>query len=244
MKNLTLQQAIVYFSSPMNCVRYMVAQRWPDGVVTCPTCGRKDVSWLENQFKWQCKSRHAKRQFSAKVGTIFEDSPLGLDKWLLATWMLTNCKNGVSSYEISRAVGVTQKSAWFMLHRLRLAMKDEPKNPMGWTPNDPVEIDECYIGGKPKNMHSKRRNSAKRQDYKAVVFGMLTRRTKEVRAMVVPNAKKPALFEAISANIGKRSTIWNGCKNQSRADTNGRIVVQSRDISMEIPVEINWPLTI
>ena len=123
-KGMTLQQAIVHFSDPDNCVKYMVEQRWPDGVVVCPTCGRKDVSWLANQRKWQCKSRHAKRQFSAKVGTIFEDSPLSLDKWILATWMITNCKNGVSSYEIARSIGVTQKSAWFMLHRIRLAMKD------------------------------------------------------------------------------------------------------------------------
>jgi len=107
----TLQSAILFFANPDNCVAYMVAQRWPDGVVVCPTCGRKDVSWLAKQRKWQCKSKHEKRQFSAKVGTIFEDSPLPLDKWLMAAWMLTNCKNGVSSYEIAKAIGITQKSA-------------------------------------------------------------------------------------------------------------------------------------
>ena len=124
MKPKTLQQAVQYFSDLDNCLAYMSSKRWPDGVVTCPTCGRKDVSFLANQRKWQCKSAHAKRQFSAKVGTIFEDSPIPLEKWLVVVWMLTNSKNGVSSYEISRAIGVTQKSAWFMLHRIRLGLKD------------------------------------------------------------------------------------------------------------------------
>jgi transposase-like protein len=118
----TLQAAIIYFSKPENCLNYLVARRWPDGV-TCPTCGRTDVSFLAKQNKWQCKSAHPRRQFTVKVGTIFEDSPLGLDKWLAAVWMITNCKNGISSYEISRALGVTQKTAWFMEHRIRLAMQ-------------------------------------------------------------------------------------------------------------------------
>jgi transposase-like protein len=179
----TLQQAIQWFSKEENCIAYMVQQRWPDGVVVCPTCGRKDVSWLANQRKWQCKSKHAKRQFSVKVGTIFEDSPIGLDKWLLATWMLTNCKNGVSSYEVARSLGVTQKSAWFMLHRIRLAMKDEPKNPMGFIPSYPVEVDETYIGGKPHNM----------QDHKVIVMGMLERNSRQVRAKVIPNVKRETL---------------------------------------------------
>jgi transposase-like protein len=113
----TLQEAIIHFADADNCLAYMTLRRWPDGVVTCPTCGRKDVSFLANQKKWQCKSAHAKRQFSAKVGTIFEDSPLGLEKWLPAVWLITNAKNGVSSCEIARSLGVTQKTAWFMLHR-------------------------------------------------------------------------------------------------------------------------------
>src|SRR6266852_6392760 len=118
----TLQQAIIYFADPTNCLNYLVARRWPNGVV-CPTCGRDDVRFLANQRKWQCKSVHKQRQFSAKVGTIFEDSPLGLDKWLAAVWMITSCKNGISSYEVHRALGVTQKTAWFMVHRIRLAMQ-------------------------------------------------------------------------------------------------------------------------
>ncbi|MFN2492250.1 MAG: transposase [Pyrinomonadaceae bacterium] len=118
----TLQQAVIYFSNPENCLNYLTARRWPDGV-TCPTCGRDDVTFLAKQKKWQCKSAHKQRQFSAKVGTIFEDSPLGLDKWLTTVWLTTNAKNGISSYEVHRAIGVTQKTAWFMVHRIRLAMK-------------------------------------------------------------------------------------------------------------------------
>src|SRR5258708_4395298 len=120
----TLQADIIFYANPDNCFDYMVNIRWPEGVA-CPTCGRTDVVFLANQRKWQCKSVHPKRQFSAKVGTIFEDSPIPLEKWLVAVWMLSNCRNGVSSYEIARAIGVTQKSAWFMLHRIRLGMKNK-----------------------------------------------------------------------------------------------------------------------
>ena len=137
----TLQQATLYFSNPANCLNYLAARRWPDGV-TCPTCGRDDVSFLAKQNKWQCKSAHKQRQFSVKVGTIFEDSPLGLDKWLAAVWMIVNCKNGISSYEISRALGVTQKTAWFMDHRIRLAMQSRSflKKMSGH-----IEVDETFF---------------------------------------------------------------------------------------------------
>jgi transposase-like protein len=143
----TLQDAVVYFANPDNALAYMTELRWPDGVVTCPACGRKDVRFLHNQRKWQCKSTHAKRQFSAKVGTIFEDSPIALEKWLVVVWMISNCRNGVSSYEIGRAIGVTQKSAWFMLHRIRLGLQDVSGGKLGG-PNGPVEIDETYIGAR------------------------------------------------------------------------------------------------
>lgn len=142
----TLQQAVIFFADPDRALAYMVSKRWPDGV-TCPTCGRDDVVFLKNQRKWQCKSVHPKRQFSAKVGTIFEDSAIALEKWLLAVWMLSNCRNGVSSYEIARTIGVTQKSAWFMLHRIRLAMQ-RGGGLLGGSGSE-VEADETFIGGKP-----------------------------------------------------------------------------------------------
>jgi transposase-like protein len=145
---VSFQQAIQYFSDPDRALGYMIGLRWPDRVVTCPTCGRKDPVFLANQRKWQCKSVHAKRQFSAKVGTIFEDSPIAIDKWLVAVWMLSNCRNGVSSYEIARTISVTQKSAWFMLHRIRFAMKNRSFLKLG-SDGGPVETDETFVGANP-----------------------------------------------------------------------------------------------
>jgi hypothetical protein len=203
----TLQEAILFYADPKNCIRVMVEQRWPDGKVICPTCGRNDVSWLEKQSKWQCKSTHPKRQFSAKVGTIYEDSPLGLDKWLMATWMITNCKNGVSSYEIARSIGVTQKSAWFMLHRIRLAMGEDGGAKMGG--NGPIEIDETFVGGKVKNMHKSKRVkglSYSAGNGKAIVMGMLERGG-NVRAGVIQDRKLKNMAPAASANIASGSHI-------------------------------------
>jgi len=123
----TLLEAVRYFADPYVCVAYMAKARWGSlDAVACPTCGSTKVHYLEARRLWQCNTKHPHRQFSVKVGTIFEDSPLGLDKWLPAVWMLTSAKNGVSSYEIARALGITQKSAWFMLHRIRLAMQIPP----------------------------------------------------------------------------------------------------------------------
>jgi transposase-like protein len=204
----TLQDAIIFFSNPDNCIAYMVMQRWPDGVVVCPTCGRKDVSWLAKQRKWQCKSKHEKRQFSAKVGTIFEDSPLPLDKWLMAAWMLTNCKNGVSSYEIAKAIGITQKSAWFMLHRLRTAMKDEFPPKIGGSPKNPVEVDETVIGGRPQLMKQARRARYNQGEKKTVVMGMLARDTREVRAMVIPNVKRETLHKRIFDGVDLGAHVY------------------------------------
>ena len=146
----SLQEAIVYFSNPDNCIAHLVAQRWPDGVVKCPTCGNEKVKFSSARRTWTCGSHHAKREFSIKVGTMMEDSPIGLDKWLTATWLLTNCKNGISSYEIASDVKVSQKAAWFMLHRIRLAMQDEF---FGSKLGGEVEADESFIGGKSRNMH-------------------------------------------------------------------------------------------
>ena len=176
-KPKTLQQAIVYFNDPDNCLNFMIKVRWPDGIVTCPTCERDDVVFLKNQRKWQCKTVHHHRQFSVKVGTIFEDSPIGLDRWLVAIWMIANCKNGVSSYEVGRAIGVTQKSAWFMLHRIRLAMQARSFLKLGGSGSE-VEVDETFIGGAARFMHvdvRRRRIIASSIKGKTPVIGILER---------------------------------------------------------------------
>jgi transposase-like protein len=206
----TLQDAILHFADADNCLKYMVDHRWPNGVV-CPTCGRKDVTWLPTQKKWQCKSAHAKRQFSAKVGTIFEDSPLGLEKWLPAVWMIVAAKNGISSYEIHRSLGVTQKTAWFMLHRIREAMKSGSLLKMG-SEGGPVEADEAYIGGKPQNMHVARRaralKASKGGTSKVPVFGMLDRETRQVRAKVLPEIERGTLMCEILNGVKHGATLY------------------------------------
>src|SRR3954469_13835348 len=149
----TLLEAITYFSDPMVCLDFMVSLRWADGVVECPTCGSRNVGFLPSRNVFQCRHRHPRRQFSIKVGTIFEDSPIGLEKWLPAAWMIVNDKNGISSYELHRALGVTQKTAWFMLHRIRLAMQAGSFEKF----SGEVEVDETFIGGKARNMHASKR---------------------------------------------------------------------------------------
>jgi transposase-like protein len=199
----TLQDAIIYFSDADNCLNYMASRRWPDGVV-CPTCGRPDPTFLKTQRKWQCKSAHAKRQFTAKVGTIFEDSPLGLEKWLPAVWLIINAKNGISSYELARSLGVTQKTAWFMLHRIREALKNGSLLQMGGSGSAPVEVDETYVGGVAKNMHAARRNALKaglKAEHKTAVMGMLDRNSRQVRAKVVPNVRRETLQNEILNQI-------------------------------------------
>ena len=142
----TLEQATVYFSDPKNCLDFLVSRRWPNGEVRCPICGRTGAPYIAKRRVWQCKIRHPGSQYSVKVGTIFEDSALPLDMWLLTMWRIANCGNGISSHEIARTVGVTQKSAWHMLHRVRLAMKDADPVRLGGDPENPVAMDECEIG--------------------------------------------------------------------------------------------------
>lgn len=149
----TLREAIIFFADYENCHRAVVDIRWPDGVVRCPRCGSDHVTYLATQRRWKCYGGHPQAQFSLKVGTVFEDSPLPLSKWLPALWLLCNCKNGISSYELARALGVTQKTAWFMLHRLRLALQSKDGGKLGGE----VEADETYIGGKARNMHASKR---------------------------------------------------------------------------------------
>ncbi|HET6142255.1 MAG TPA: IS1595 family transposase [Candidatus Acidoferrales bacterium] len=202
----TLQEAIKHFSNPDNALAYMVGLRWPSGVV-CPTCGRKDARFLANQGKWQCKSVHAKRQFSAKVGTIFEDSPISLEKWLTAVWMIANCKNGVSSYEIARTIGVTQKSAWFMMHRIRLAMQSGSFLKVGGS-GKPVEVDETLIGGKARHMSKRaiRITSTGMKD-KTLVVGILERGG-QVCTAVIPNRRKNVLHAEIKKHVSADSILF------------------------------------
>ena len=201
----TLQEAILYFSDPNRCLEYVVARRWPNGVL-CPTCGRSDVTFLSKQRRWQCKGRHLRRQFSAKVGTIFEDSPLGLDKWLIAMWLVVNCKNGVSSYEIHRALGVTQKTAWFMDHRIRFALRNGSFEKV----SGEVQADETFIGGKARNMHKDKREQkikGRGPDEKAIVAAVLARHG-EVRAAVVPTRKKGPLQKLVRDNVAVRAEVF------------------------------------
>ena len=211
----TLQQAAIFFANPDNCVAYVASKRWPDGVVTCPNCGAEGAKYMPTRCVWQCKTRHPKSQFSVKVGSIYEDSALGLDKWLLATWMVVNCKNGVSSYEIARSIGVTQKSAWFMLHRIRESMKD-----VGTTLSGVIEMDETFVGGKVKNMHKSRVPKGTGHSgrpvgamAKTIVVGMMERGGR-VKAQIVKERTQEVLGAIAKENIEYGSILvtdeWGG----------------------------------
>jgi len=198
----TLVDAIRYFSEPDVCLAFVVELRWPDGV-TCPRCRSKEVRFLADRRVWECKAKHPRKQFSVKVGTIFEDSALGLDKWLAAIWMIANAKNGVSSYEIARSLGITQKSAWFVLHRIRLAMQTETFGKLGGE----VEVDDTYIGGKARNMHRGKRKAKGRGTVgKAVVMGLLERHG-EVRTQVVSNITGQTLRPEVQKHVEPGATV-------------------------------------
>lgn len=205
----TLQQAIQYFSNFENCKAFMVELRWPDGKVACPTCGSDHVTWLENARLWKCYGKHERPKFSLKTGTIFEDSPLGLETWLPVMWILVNSKNGVSSWEIHRSMGVTQKTAWFMLQRCRLALQDERT---GGKLGGEVEVDETYIGGKARNMHKARRERSLEGKGggtvgKVGVQGMLQRGAK-IHTKVINDSRYSTLVPNIWANVEKGSTVY------------------------------------
>jgi transposase-like protein len=205
----SLQEAIVYFSNPDNCIDYVAIRRWPEGKVACPGCGSEKVSQFNAKRRtWKCGSHHPKREFSVKVGTIYEDSPIPLDKWLTATWLLTNCKNGVSSYEIARDVKVSQKSAWFMLQRIRLAMQDEF---FGSKLSGEVEVDETFIGGKARNMHKSKKAGKgfeKRGGTgKTVVMGMLERGGR-IKSKVVDERDRETLHAHILTNVEEGSNVF------------------------------------
>ena len=209
----TLQQAILYFADADRSVTYLAERRWPHGV-SCPACGRIDVSYVPARRVWQCKTRHPKNQFSVKVGTIFEDSPISLDKWLTAMWMIANCKNGVSSWEIHRDLGVTQKTAWFMLHRIRLALGEPLEGKFGGEDGGPVESDETFVGPNPHKMHKSRKAKVQAQNDgaqyvgKTAVFGVLDRGLRQVRAKVVPNVKRETLQNAVLNEVQRGSEVY------------------------------------
>lgn len=207
----TLQEAISYFADELICIATVAQMVWPEGKPICPSCGKLDHNWLANQKRWKCRA--CKRQFSVKVGTIFEDSPLGLDKWLLAMWMIANCRNGVSSYEIARAIGITQKAAWHMMHRVREAMKDKTDVKLGGI----VEADESFYGGRISNMHQSKRaelgGKTRGVKGKAIVVGMVERGGR-VRAEVVVERTKPVLHDVVARNVDPEATLvtdeWGG----------------------------------
>lgn len=207
----TLLEAVAFFADKTNCREYLVARRWPKGV-TCPTCGSEAVYFDNGRNGWECKTRHPKRKFTLKAGTIFEDSPLGLDKWLPAVWMIANMKNGVSSHELARSIGVTQKTAWFMLQRIRLAMQDES----GGKLSGEIEVDETYIGGKARNMSfSKRKRlnltQGRSMAGKVAVMGLLERHPEKgmskIRLRGVEGRQKRHLQTPIRQEVEPGTTI-------------------------------------
>lgn len=199
----TLMEAIRHFSDPDVCLEFMADLRWPDGV-TCPHCATNSPYFLKTRRIWKCKNKECGKQFSVKVGTIFEDSALGLDKWLVAIWMLANAKNGISSHELHRAIGVTQKTAWFMLQRIRLAMQTKTFTKL----SGEVEADESYIGGKARYMHAGKRKAKGRGTIgKAVVMGLLERHG-EVRTEVIPNTKRQTLHAQVRAKVEPGAALY------------------------------------
>ena len=202
----TLLDAARHFADYQNCHDFMVALRWPNGV-TCPNCGSDRVTWLAKQRRWKCRTKHPRQQFTLKTGTIFEDSPLPLSKWLPAVWLVVNCKNGVSSYELARSIGVTQKSAWFIGHRIRLALQAGSFAKLAGE----VEVDETFIGGKSRNMHvaqRRRRITGRGATGKTAVLGVLERGG-EVRTLVVPDRKKRTLQTEVKKRVAAGSTLFS-----------------------------------
>jgi transposase-like protein len=207
----TLQDTIRFFTDLDVCLNAAIQIRWQGGPVTCPTCGSTDVHFIASRRIWRCSEQHSRRQFSVKIGTIMEDSPLGLDKWMVAIWLLANARNGISSYELGRSIGITQKSAWFILHRVRLAMQSGTFAKL----SGHVEVDETYIGGKAKNMHKGNRARVIHGTGgmgKVAVQGLLARHGKDghsvVRASVVPNVRKTALQANVRQHVRRGAHVY------------------------------------
>lgn len=202
----TLQQAIKYFSDEDICIDFIASMRWQDGVAVCPICKGKETSFLSTRKIWKCKNKTCKKQFSVKQGTILEGSNIGLDKWICAVWLIVNAKNGISSYEIHRAIGVTQKTAWFMLHRLRVAMQAGTIEKL----SGEVEADETFIGGKAKNMHKHKREQkikGRGSVGKTAVMGIIERKGK-VSAKVIDDLSKETLHSEVKEKVKKGSNLF------------------------------------
>jgi len=216
----TLQEAIVYFSDPDRAFEFAKSLRWPDGKVVCPRCKGAKHSFIKTRRIWFCYE--CKKQFTLKLGTVFEDSPLGLDKWMAGFWMLVNCKNGVSSMEIHRALGITQKAAWFMLQRLRLAVQDDFfGSKLGSGPNSEVEVDETFIGGKARNMHKSRkaRLTGRIDDDKAVVVGFMERGGR-VRTQIVEKRRKQNMQPLVREQVEAGAALYtDALKSYSGLDS-------------------------
>ena len=208
----TLRDAILYFADFEHCKDFMVELRWPNGTVKCPECGSEKVCYLAKNRVWKCYATHPKPRFTLKTGTIFEDSPIPLEKWLPAVWMLLNCKNGISSWELHRSIGVTQKSAWFMLHRIRLAMQSRTFNKLGGPGGGEVEVDESFIGGKARNMHYARKVEVQKEGRntggKVIVMGMLERGG-TVRTAVIEDRTKTTMQPIVRENVETGSEVYS-----------------------------------
>jgi len=212
----SLLEASRYFQDPAVCVEFMAWIRWPDGP-ECPHCNSKRHSFLRSRRIWKCLD--CKKQYSPKVGTVFESSGIPLDKWLTAVWLLANSKNGISSWELHRSLKITQKAAWFVLQRVRHALKEpQAKSKKEQIGPGPVEVDETFVGGKLSNMHKGRRlrlqqlrNEVQRPDPhmgKTIVMGMLDRKLRQVRADVVPNARRETLQKHILREVFPGSKVY------------------------------------
>ena len=202
----SLQECIQYFSDLDVCVEFVAALRWADGIPECPYCHSKQHSYIKTRRIFKC--RDCRKQYSVKVGTIFEDSPIGLDKWLMAVWLVVNCKNGISSHELAKDIKITQKSAWFMLGRIRLALKNNSLFKLGGDDGGPIEVDETFVGGLAKNMHrSRAKRYAEGHFGKTIVVGLLDRELRQVRANVVPNVKRETLQAEILKNVKHGSKV-------------------------------------
>ncbi len=212
----TLQEAIQYFSDEQVCIQTFARLRWSDGKPECPSCGHREHYYLAKQRRFKCKE--CWKQFTVKVGTLLEDSPIPLSKWLPALWMIVNDKNGISSYELGKALGITQKSAWFVLHRLRTALQCHSFDKMGGNGGE-VEVDETFVGGRVANMHkSKKERMAKARPHlptlkgdhmnKTIVMGLLDRDLRQVRAKVVPNVRRETLQNEVLQQVEGGARVY------------------------------------